>query len=226
MGDQAGKGEAAFAKRAHAGALMNEASAERAAPRHGAGSDAPRHGEPHLVARRLERSSFMAGLFRRHWGELVGRLRKVYGPGPPEPEEIAQAAFEQIARMPDLERIENPRAFLFRVAVNLAINAGRRFARARKHLDHARRTANQDDLKDWDPETVFIGKQELGAVRRAMDRLPEKQKMILYRSRIKGESYAEIRRDTGWSETDISRTLTRALAALQAAVDDNGTDSN
>lgn len=64
-----------------------------------------------------------------------------------------------------------------------------------------------------------MGKQDLERVARAMQQLSPKQKEILLRSRFKGQTYAEIRKDTGWSEADISRQLARVMALLQAGLD-------
>ncbi|MBY9068491.1 RNA polymerase sigma factor [Hyphomonas sp. WL0036] len=166
-----------------------------------------------------DRQRFLAGLFRNHYSELIGRLRKLYGVGPPEPEDIAQAAFSRLAGLEDLSQIHSPRAFLFRTAVNLALNSidsvRRRNAFVTRHL-----TLHLSGIvEEHTPESVFIGKQDLERVARAIERLSPKQKEILLRTRFKGQTYAQIKRETGWSQADISRQLKTVLDLLSAELD-------
>lgn len=166
------------------------------------------------------RTQFLKDLYRSHFRELVGRLRKLYGNGPPEPEDLAQAAFAQIAALEDVSLIRSPRAFLFRTAINLSLNAKDRQKRAKAFLDAVSAENSEPALEENTPESVFIGKQAIGTLGEALKGLSQKQKEIILRSRFKGETYAEIKAATGWSEADISRQLNLALAAIQQALKD------
>lgn len=166
-----------------------------------------------------DRTRFLNHLFRQHYGELVGRLRKIHGAGPPEPEDLAQAAFSKLAGLADLGRIRSPRAFLFRTAINLGLNSNDKLRRGRNFVKSQMDGNISPDVEEISPETVLMGKQDLERVARAMQQLSPKQKEILLRSRFKGQTYAEIRKDTGWSEADISRQLARVMALLQAGLD-------
>lgn len=164
------------------------------------------------------RNTFLRDLYSNHFGELVGRLRKLYGAGPPDPEDMAQAAFEQIARLDDFSRIQSPRAFLFRTAINLTLNARSREKRARAHAELEKTQFPDAELEENSPEIVFMGKQAIIALADVLKALPPKQREIILRSRFHGETYAQIRAATGWSEADISRQLTRALETIQQAL--------
>ncbi len=166
-----------------------------------------------------DRARFLSHLFRQHYGELVGRLRKIYGAGPPEPEDVAQAAFSKLAGLTDLKRIRSPRAFLFRTAINLGLNSHDKLRRGRNFVKSQMDGDFPSDVEEISPETVLMGKQDLERVARAMRQLSPKQKEILLRSRFRGQTYAEIRKDTGWSEADISRQLSHVMALLQAGLD-------
>lgn len=166
-----------------------------------------------------DRARFLNHLFRQHYGELVGRLRKIHGAGPPEPEDVAQAAFSKLASLPDLGRIRSPRAFLFRTAINLGLNSNDKLRRGRNFVKSLVDGNFSPDVEEISPETVLMGKQDLERVARAMQQLSPKQKEILLRSRFRGQTYAEIKRDTGWSEADISRQLSSVMALLQAGLD-------
>jgi len=165
------------------------------------------------------RARFLNHLFRQHYGELVGRLRKIHGAGPPEAEDLAQAAFSKLSELTDLSRIRSPRAFLFRTAINLGLNSNDKLRRGRNFVKSQMEGNFSPDVEEISPETVLMGKQDLERVTRAMRQLSPKQKEILLRSRFRGQTYAEIRKDTGWSEADISRQLARVMALLQAGLD-------
>ncbi len=155
-------------------------------------------------------------LYRNHWGELCRRLRRMYGDGPPEPEDLAQAAFVQITRLSNADAIENPRAYLFRAAVNIGLNSIGRIQRTRRFIEDALAESGEP-LEEISPSRVYEGKEAWSIVERAFDSLSEKQREIVMRCRIKGETYAQISAETGWSQADISRQLNAALAVLQRA---------
>ncbi len=168
------------------------------------------------VPQGIDRTRFIEELYRSCWGDLCRRLRRLYGDGPPEPEDIAQSAFARITALDNLKRIENPRAFLFTTAVNLGLNAIDRIARARKFIDGEMHRVGQN-VEEITPETVYQDREHLNTVQKAIDSLSEKQRQVLLRSRLKGETYAQISAATGWSPADISRQLKAALTALDVA---------
>ena len=168
----------------------------------------------------VDRARFLTHLFRQHYGELVGRLRKIHGAGPPDPEDVAQAAFSKLAALPDLGRIRSPRAFLFRTAINLGLNSNDKIRRGRNFVKSQIDGNFSPDVEEISPETVLMGKQDLERVARAIRQLSPKQKEILLRSRFRGQTYAEIKQDTGWSEADISRQLSKVMALLQSELDE------
>ena len=167
----------------------------------------------------VERTAFLNHLFREHYGELVGRLRKVFGAGPPDPEDVAQAAFSKLAALTDLGRIRSPRAFLFRTAINIGLNSNDKIRRGRNFVKSQLEGNFFPDVEEISPETVLMGKQDLERVARAIRQLSPKQREILLRSRFRGQTYAEIKQETGWSEADISRQLTKVMALLQGELD-------
>jgi len=67
------------------------------------------HSTPALV----RRENGMDVLYARHWGELCHYIKKHFGAGPPDPEDVAQEAFVKFAAVNDREAIDNPRAYLF-----------------------------------------------------------------------------------------------------------------
>lgn len=174
-----------------------------------------------------EHAGFVENLYRNHWRELCGSLRRIYGSGPPEPEDLAQAAFTKITQLDRFDHIENPKAFLYKVAINIALKSVGRIVRTRAFI--AQQLENSDvEMKEISPERIYEDREQLGAVENAMKKLTPKQREIVVRSRIKGETYAEISAAKGWSQAQISRQLKVALAILERAYDeakDEGTEA-
>src|SRR5687768_9311657 len=76
----------------------------------------------------------VAALYAEHWAELCAYLRRTFGPGPPEPEDVAQATFIRFAQLERHDAIENPRAFLQRMAHNIAVSELRKARTHDKYL--------------------------------------------------------------------------------------------
>ena len=72
--------------------------------------------------------------------------------------------------------IRSPRAFLFRTAINLSLNAKDRQKRAKAFLDTVSAENSEPALEENTPESVFIGKQAIGTLGEALKGLSQKQK--------------------------------------------------
>ncbi len=157
-------------------------------------------------------------LYRSYWSDLCQHLRKAFGSGPPDPEDVAQAAFARFAELEHADRVRNPRAFLLVTARNIALDYKRRNGR---FLQYARLV--QSDLRHApqegvSPERALIDMERLAIVRREIDRLPHKQKVVLSLHRHRGLTYRQIVAETGWSYGDVYRQMEAALAQLAAAL--------
>lgn len=164
------------------------------------------------------KSRFIEELYHKYNGELTGWLRKRFGEGPPEPHDIAHTAFEKIAALKNYEHIENPKAFLFATAINTANSAVQRIVRARQFFEAELQNVGHQ-VEQITPERVLEDRRQLDVVNEVIAKLPAKQREILIRSRIQGQTYVEIGAATGWSKAAISRQLNTALTTLQKALD-------
>ena len=135
-------------------------------------------------------------------------------------EDLIQEAFTKLAELDSPSDIRFPRAFLLRIAINLGLNHKKRIKTAQKFIDNALAEVDEPILEQGGPEDVYTMSQRVELTQRAFDKLSPKQKEIIERSRLKGETYAEISSHTGWSKADISRQLNEALALLQQAIDE------
>ncbi|WP_096084960.1 RNA polymerase sigma factor [Agaribacterium haliotis] len=153
-------------------------------------------------------------LYQKHWTGLCRSLRKVYGEGPPDAEDLAQEAFTKYMRMADTSHIEEPRAFLLKIAINLGLKSLQRQSRSQDYVNKLIEY-EREQVEERCPERVVAARQKIKSVEKNMRKLSKKQRELILRSRIKGQTYAQISEATGWSAADISRQLKAALAVLE-----------
>lgn len=157
----------------------------------------------------------VAALYRSYWHDLCRYIRRNFGPGPPDPEEVAQITFERLVSIGDTESISNPPAFLRRIARNVAFDAYR----------HRRRTEALDsnmqvfdyDISEPSPEDVISSRQELDNLAEAIKALSPKQRVAFMLKRIDGLSNMEIARQMGISESYVRALVDAAHRHCVAA---------
>lgn len=158
-------------------------------------------------------------LYRLHWNTLCAWLRRRYGAGPPDPEDVAQVAFMKMATVENRAAIEDPRAYLFSIAANTALSGIRWFTRTQQFAARELEAVDHG-LEEMSPERIHSSRERLSVVLGQLDALTDKQREIVMRSRIGGQTYEQIAAETGWSLADISRQLTMALKTMRRALED------
>lgn len=155
--------------------------------------------------------------YRQYWSELCAYVRKTFGAGPPEPEEVAQGAFARFAAVEPAE-IDHPRAFLYRTAHNIVMDHRRREAvRTRLSaevaiLDFGGETANSDS------ERVLSAKERLSIVDATVRKMEPRRRKVLIMHAIHGLNYTEIARRMGVSPTRVTQLFAEAVAQCNAAL--------
>lgn len=157
-------------------------------------------------------------LYRSYWKDLCWQLRRAFGAGPPEPEDVAQAAFARFAELGDPERIRNPRALLLVTARNIILDHKRRNGHHLAYMRSLKAELIHTPQNDISPERVLIEMERLEVVKQAIASLPHKQKVILSLHRHHGYTYQQIVAETGWSYGDVYRQMEAALASLASAL--------
>ncbi len=132
-----------------------------------------------------------------------------------EAEDLAQEAFLRLARQRfPASREHNVRAWLYKVAANLAYNALRGEARRARHQEQS---ARQEALAaDVDATEAAARSDEQAAVRQALASLPERQSHLLL-LRHAGLSYRELAEAIGVAQGSVGTLLARAEAAFEKA---------
>jgi RNA polymerase sigma-70 factor (ECF subfamily) len=154
-------------------------------------------------------STDWAEVYRTTYEDLVRFLhRKVWDPD--RAHDLAQEAF---VRALDHEP-DNPRAWLFTVAGNLARDEARTAIRRRQHLTLIKGEAS--DRAADDPEALLEQRERMAGVERALAQLAERDREVLLLWDA-GLSYDEIAAETGLKLGAIGTTLARARRRLVEA---------
>lgn len=152
--------------------------------------------------------------YRTSFFDIVSSVRRAFGPGPPEPEDVVQAAFLKYAAQKNPAAIKDPSAFVFITARNIIFDQKRRKKVFDRYLADQMAFDLEFRLEEITPERVLVSKERFSQMVNALKRLPKKQQVILAMSRVEGKTYAEISALTGWSDADICRQLKAGMKML------------
>lgn len=132
--------------------------------------------------------------------------------------ELAQETFLRVISA-DLGRaIRNPRALLFHIAKNLAID---------HHRVNAPLRGRCDDIAEYEtlpsdmpaPEQIVFGRQMLKRLCHAIEALPPQCRKIFIMHKFEGQSHVEIAASYGVTRNAIEKHLVRALVHLRKHMD-------
>lgn len=165
----------------------------------------------------LANSSFLSALYREHTDSLRRYIFSRFGPGPPEPEEVAQAAFAKFAGAGDIVKLGDPRKYLYSIACNIVIDHHRR-ARHRDAVHGAMQLqSNADILSEITPERVLLAKEQFAVLETALKAMPPMRRRIFLMVRVEGLSPAVLARRFALSEGAVHKHVSRAFADCVAA---------
>ena len=157
----------------------------------------------------------VACLFREHNRALIAFLSSRLD-SMAEAQEVAQEAYVRLLRLEHPEQVGFLRAYLFRIASNLAINR----LRARS----VRADAAEDELfEEWldtpAPERRALAVDQLRLVREALRELPRKTSAAFVMHAIEGKGFDAIARTMKLTERMVRYHVARAMAHCRAHLD-------
>jgi RNA polymerase sigma factor (sigma-70 family) len=156
------------------------------------------------------------GLFETHFERLYRYLDRVSG----EPElaaDIAQETFVRLYRRGALP--DAPAAWLISVAMNLFRNAQSSRSRRRRLLTVARGERIHGDPPP-SPEEAMLADDTRQRVRRAIDRLPERERNLLL-LHAEGYGYRDIAAALELNEHSVGTLLARARRAFRQCYEES-----
>ncbi|MGX2039717.1 sigma-70 family RNA polymerase sigma factor [Methylocaldum sp. MU1018] len=118
------------------------------------------------------------------------------------------------------DRIDNPRAFAFRIAENLVVDHRRR--QAVRKICVPLEDEHTDTVAGFDPapEHSLEQKDRLRRLNAALSELPEKCRTAFLLNRLEGLSRREIAARLNVSESMIAKYLAQAMRHCRSSVDD------
>lgn len=163
----------------------------------------------------MNTKAFLNSLFEKHQADLRRLIATKFGKVREDAEDIVQDAFYNLLRADNLEQLDNPGAYLYQTASNLALNRIRKHRYQNQYLEQQGAQAEEDDeLDNTGPERHVIARRDLATLEQALTKLPEKYKRTFLLSRIEGKTYKEISQELGLSESTVEKHMIKVLKYL------------
>ncbi|OAI01588.1 RNA polymerase sigma factor [Methylomonas methanica] len=163
----------------------------------------------------------IADLMHKHRRELLGFLSQRISCAETA-QDIFQETFIRYAGYGSKDQIENPRAFIFRIASNLATDYLRSHSR---HSGKDIETSADDEAEGGEQsalsvERTVMSQQQLEQLIAALDELSPKCREVFVLLKLKHCSYAEVEQRLSISQTMIFKYLTQALRHCRQRIGD------
>ena len=157
-------------------------------------------------------------LFRRLFAKLAGDLRRTYGTGPPDPEDVAQRAFQKLSEREKQDEIRDPEGFLWICARNIIMTEKRSERVRAANRDEVERRFFGSAIDTFDPERVFIANEQLDIIFETLKRMPERRRRIFELNRIHGLTPEQAGKEVGISRSSAARHIALATGMIAEAL--------
>lgn len=162
----------------------------------------------------------IAELFREHNAALLRFAAAKLG-SEQEARDVAQEAYVRLLQLDRPETISYLRAFLFKIASNLAMDR----LRARRRMPPAPAVLDEDLVVfDLSPERHCAGQEMVEVLKHALQELPAKCRDIFVLHRMEGLSRGEIAVRMGLGERMVRLYMARALEHVRRRLDEASQD--
>ena len=165
------------------------------------------------------RHSFLGRLYADYADDLRRYIHAKFGVGPPEPDDVAHAAFMRLAALKNPETVENPQAYLYATARNIVVDHHRRQTTSDAFAKEQAGQAHDDALYELSPERVLLSRERYSKLIEALCALPARHRRAIILSRLHGLKYAEIGARLAMSPGGVRKLIERGLAKCAAELD-------
>ncbi|BBP83718.1 RNA polymerase sigma factor [Pseudomonas sp. Pc102] len=125
--------------------------------------------------------------------------------------DVAHDAYLRVMERASQERIESPRAFLYRTALNLVVDEHRRNAVRRNEPLEVLDEEEDSRHRSPSPLRLLAQVQRLGLLQRALDELPALCRDAFLLRRLEGLSHDEIAARLGISRSLVEKHIVNAM---------------
>lgn len=158
--------------------------------------------------------------FSRMEGPLIWFVSGIVGPDG-DAGDVVQETFVRFAKA---GRLEQPRAWLYRTARNLALNQRRKRAREVRLDGRDESVAEPADVEGVTPDTMAERLERHGFLRTVIGRLSERQRRLIEFKYVENLSYAEIAERTGLTVSNVGYILSTTLREMLVLLKREGLD--
>jgi RNA polymerase sigma factor (sigma-70 family) len=130
-----------------------------------------------------------------------------------EVEDIVQECYCRLARLTDVSRIAEPRAYLFTIARNIALEHRKRASVVRLEA-LSDMSDGQGGVDFLSPDRILEARQDLGRLQSALETLSDRARRIFIMRRVEGLSQKEIAEALGVTEAVVENDASRSLRAV------------
>jgi RNA polymerase sigma-70 factor (ECF subfamily) len=155
------------------------------------------------------------GQWARNWNAGLTRFLRRRLPGQMDAEDLAQEVYVRLLRVEKLDAIEEPQAYLYRVASNVAAEWRMRACHSKPHSD-----AELDTLVAATTPEALVDESQLAAqLDRALQGMPPMVRTVVFLKLREGMSHDEIARHLSITPRMVRRLLTTGYAHLRSSID-------
>ena len=148
--------------------------------------------------------------YNEHQEALLGYIRKRCSDDA-EAEDLLQDLYIKLSDQSEQSEIKYPKAYLYRMANNLAID----FQRRRARIVDADPEVAFEQVDEASPEKQLVQEQKLAIVIAAVNELPEKTRQVFKMQRLEQRDKADVAATMGISVNMVEKHLRRAIQHCQ-----------
>lgn len=160
-------------------------------------------------------NTFIKGLYESSYKELFAFLLR-RSKNPQQAQDFSQETYLRLMRVERTDLIEQPKAYLFRIAANLVyemkIKSDRQAEKETCSLEGVEEIASDDD-----PQTNFERQKAITDLENILSGLPPIYQSVLLMRKRDGLNHADIAQKLGISIHTVRKYLTRAITECRKA---------
>ncbi len=154
--------------------------------------------------------SHLLDLLVQHYEELSRYLMRRFGPTGAASDTLHDT-YVRLQRLQTVPDIDNPRAYLYRVASNIALDRLRSARRDDQRLAPVELAAEHPSTAPT-ADHVAEQRQRLRRLAQAIQELPPRSREVFLLHKLDGLSHAEVARRLGISRSMVEKHVTKAMA--------------
>ena len=174
--------------------------------------------------RQLESNDTVVQFYKNHFRQFVAELRSTFGSGPPDPEDVAQQAFEKLLKHNDPSNpIRNVRAYIWRIARNIIISDLRKQKTSRQRDQDYSAHHFGDDGYLLSPERVLESREQVKRAELKLADMPRQRRKAFVLVRFENMTQREAAQQLGISRPAVTKHIAKATKdLLEALLNDEG----